>query len=215
MSRTPDLRSARRDDLIVCIGSGPSLTPHDCNFVADQVVNPFIIAVNDAWRWAPWADVLYAADAQWWRWHACEIGAMPTRRYSLQREAREIDPTIEILNYNGQHGIEWSIGTLRTGGHSGYQAINLAAQARPKRIVLLGYDMMPSAKGQNHFFGEHPNGNAINYDDKLRYYEPLAALLAERGVEIVNATRETAIPDAWIPREPLTSALTRPFHVAA
>src|SRR5688572_2955592 len=55
----------------VCIGGGPSLTVEDVEVVkqaamTDQVK---VVAVNDAYRLAPWADVLYGFDWQWWEHH--------------------------------------------------------------------------------------------------------------------------------------------------
>ena len=51
---------------VACLGCGPSLN-------ADQVVllrgRARVIAINDAWRVAPWADVLYGCDGRWWRKH--------------------------------------------------------------------------------------------------------------------------------------------------
>ena len=43
-----------------------------------------VIAVNDAWRLAPWADILYACDGRWWRHHK----GVPEFTGSSSRNAR-------------------------------------------------------------------------------------------------------------------------------
>src|SRR5690606_36181457 len=52
---------------VVVVGGGPSLTAADVDRAASRPVR--IIAINDAWRLAPRADLLYAADAPWWDHH--------------------------------------------------------------------------------------------------------------------------------------------------
>ena len=53
-------------ETVVCIGGGPSLTLADVTSIAGKAR---VIAINDAYRMAPWADMLYACDLKWWRWH--------------------------------------------------------------------------------------------------------------------------------------------------
>jgi len=187
------------------MGSGPSLTADDVNMVVDArfLDGPEIriLAVADAYKLAPTADVLYAPDARWWDWNQFALG-IPFRRYSLQQ-----------TNYAGvtrlapgiQRGIETDARFLATGGHGGWQAINLAAHLGASTIVLLGYDMHASAQGQHHFFGEHPDGSHVRYDRWLPLYDDLPGWLAPLGITIVNATRDTAI--ASIPRVDLAACL--------
>jgi hypothetical protein len=49
---------------IVCLGGGPSLTQAQVDACRGRA---HVIAINDAFRLAPWADVLYACDWQWWK----------------------------------------------------------------------------------------------------------------------------------------------------
>jgi hypothetical protein len=68
-------------------------------------------------------------------------------------------PALQLLQVSGQPGLDLRPGWVRTGGHSGYTAINLAVHLGATRIVLLGYDMMASPQGAHHFFGAHPDGS--------------------------------------------------------
>jgi hypothetical protein len=51
----------------ICIASGPSLTGDDLALCKQS--GRTVYAVNDVYKVAPWADVLYAADTDWWDYH--------------------------------------------------------------------------------------------------------------------------------------------------
>lgn len=186
---------------VVCVATGPSLTPEDVDACRGRAR---VIVVNDAYRLASWADVLYACDARWWRWHegapafgGLKVGlAVPGFRYP---------PDVQLMQPTGDEGVETQPTGLRTGHHSGYQAVNLAVHFGARRIVLLGYDLRFGPGGAHHFFGAHPNGVAPALDRFLPPYTTLVAPLAQLGVEILNATRCTAL--TVVPRVPLEEAL--------
>ena len=56
------------ESTIAVIAAGPSLTVDDCEYVRGRVTAT--IAVNAAYKLAPWADVLYGCDGgKFWKWH--------------------------------------------------------------------------------------------------------------------------------------------------
>ena len=83
---------------------------------------------------------------------------------------------------------------IHHGSNSGYQAINLAYLFGAVKIVLLGFDMQRTG-GLSHWHGNHPA--AINRDlpvtTFLKKFPDLARDLEAEGVEVINATRETAL----------------------
>ena len=192
---------------ITCMATGPSLTPADVDLA--RQLGP-VIAVNDAYRLAPWADVLYAADPHWWRAHRLLLAAFTGLRFSIQAGARGYGAT--VLRNTGLLGLERDPSGLKTGNNSGYQAINLAVHFGAARIVLLGYDCQRT-RGEDHFFGPHVKMNQTTDSRFLEWRAHFATLvrpLAEAGVEIINATRETAL--TCFPRcslERLTSRVER------
>lgn len=190
-------------ETIVCLGTGPSLCAEDVDRCRDRAA---VIAINDAYQLAPWADVLYAPDAQWWQWHPDAVN-FAGKKYGFSIEIRDVSPDITLLQRSGVDGIDDRPTHLRSGGHSGWQAINLARHlvGAGGTIVLLGYDMQATSRGTHHFFGEHPNGSHVPYERWLARYRDLPALLAARGISIVNATRTTAIEG--IDRVTLTDVL--------
>jgi len=173
---------------VVCIGTGPSLTPAQVDVCRGKA---HVIVVNNAWELAPWADVLYAADAKWWRrfdgvpaFPGLKYSVMPTRANSAHQEY----PSIQILRNTGGYGLELDPSGLRTGANSGYQAINLAVHLGASRIVLLGYDMHG-----DHYFGSHPDKAKPAFSMCLTAFPTLVEPLQAAGVSIVNCTPGSAL----------------------
>lgn len=87
---------------------------------------------------------------------------------------------------------------LHFGGNSGYQAVNLAFLFGAARIILLGFDMQRT-NDQPHFFGKHPyHGDKSTpskdlLKDWVKKFKVLAKDLEAEQVEVINATRETAL----------------------
>jgi hypothetical protein len=190
---------ARRwpEQTIVCAASGPTLTAEDLAYARRRAP---VVAVNDAIRLAPWAPVLYSSDRGWWRHYA---GMADYRGHKVgvgwkvgDASAMPHAPGVQVLEHTGLEGLERAPTGLRTGGHSGYAAINLAVHLGARRIVLLGYTC-GTVGGRSHFFGRHPAGlpesSAQNYAVFRRAYDTLVAPLAELGVAVVNATPGTTI----------------------
>ena len=184
--------------LIVCLGTGPSLTWSDVT----RVYGLRVIAINNAYQLAPWADVLYACDAKWWRWHQGARG-FRGRKYTLAPGVKEY-PEVEALTNTGTTGLETDPRGLRTGHNSGYQAINLAVHLGAKTIVLLGYDMQGDQQG-DHYFGRHPDGSKPPFTRCLTAFSTLVEPLAALGVRVINCTRQTAL--TCFPREVLDQVL--------
>jgi hypothetical protein len=188
-SEDPVVPRAWPNSTVVCLGTGPSLTADD---VASCRGHARVIAVNDAYRLAPWADVLYACDAKWWRVHP-DTTAFAGPKYGLQPVKDRDD--IVILKNTGRTGLERDPTGLRTGSNSGYQAINLAVHFGAIKILLLGYDMGHAPGSRSHFFGDHPSplSNRSPYATFIALFAQMVAPLAALGVEVINCSRATAL----------------------
>lgn len=199
-----------------CIASGPSLTPEDVEAVRGKVR---VLAINDSYRLAPWADALYAADLKWW--HVHYERARPDfegRMYSIEDNGDRKNPRIanQLFGINVfrqeskrdvfHKGLSRVPGTLRLGGLSGYQAINLAFLWGAKVILLLGYDMQLT-NGQRHWFGDHRDNlpNTSEYGAQIKHFQTINP--AEYGIEIVNCSRATALKH--FPRMTIEAALAK------
>lgn len=185
-------------ETVVCIGGGPSLTQADVDCVREKAR---VIAVNDAYRMAPWADVLYAFDWQWWQHHE-GVPDFRGLKYSI-REDIELRPEwgVTQLTLGDEYGLSDDPRVLTHGKNSGYQAVNLAVHLGGSRIVLLGYDMQKSTDGRRHWFGEHPKaltsavacGASMPFEYWRTCFQSLVKPLAQRGIEVVNCSRRTAL----------------------
>lgn len=169
-------------ETVVCLGTGPSLTRDD---VESCRCRARVIAVNDAYRLAPWADCLYAADAKWWRWHK-GVSDFAGLKYSIEPHRPEKAGTVVLKNL-GDVGLSLDPSGLCTGKNSGYQAINLAVHFGARRILLLGYDFRGA-----HFFGAHPDGSLLN-TSCLPLFDTLVKPLAAIGVSVTNCTPRSGV----------------------
>jgi hypothetical protein len=183
---------------VVCVAGGPSLTKADVEFCRGKA---FVIAIKDAIRLAPWADVLYACDAKWWQRYGDTV-AFAGPKYTLEQTARQ---WATVLRNTGDSGLEPDPTGLRTGKNSGYQAINLAVHQGATTIVLLGYDMAPAADGKHHWFGAHPWKTVPPYRLFLPFFDTLVKPLADLGIRVINASRQTVL--TCFPRLSLAEAL--------
>ncbi len=141
---------------VTILATGPSLDRRQIRLVreARRTDRCRVIAINEAGlrRFlplsAPWADILYAADAHWWSHYKPSF-------YGL-RLYGEIDPNsptppkaANVLPLHvWQRGDTMGLlpGEVLSGGHSGFQALNLALTLGARKVILLGYDCGGSAR---------------------------------------------------------------------
>jgi hypothetical protein len=176
---------------VAILASGPSMSQS----IADEVMRSAVrtIAINTTYELAPWADMLYAADGQWWERHAKKAKSFPGMKVTI---APNFQPDLLCLQNGGQHGFEDDPGKIKVGGNSGYQAICIAVLAGAKKISLYGFDMR-SVKNVHHWHGVHPsplrNHGESMYEKWLKAFSTLAPELKKRGVEVVNCTPGSAL----------------------
>ncbi len=200
-------------ETIVCAGCGPSLTVEQLEECRETAR---IIVINDAYKLAPMADVLYACDARWWAWNegapqffGIRVGlgwdGVEGKLYPQWKNERESFNSVSILASTGQTGLETEDRRgLRNGSNSGYQAINLAIHLGAKRIVLIGYDMK-KVNGKDHFFGNRDPLPSPPYKLFLKAFKTMREPLKELGIEVLNATPNSALK--VFPRVSLMEAL--------
>lgn len=214
---------------VVILGGGPSLTGAHFKAArrARQADRIRAIAVNDSYLHAPWADVDYAADVKWHRWHthglpkpelnlrAEEVAArwksFAGQKCSIEPTAKHVPDAVHILRNREArmaHGCQISRDPefLFTGYHGGFQALNIAVLAGARTVLLLGFDARRGSKGEAHWHGDHPVKSAnsdANYARMIESFDEAAADLA--GVLVVNCSFESAI--TAFPKQAFESAL--------
>lgn len=174
---------------VVCLAGGPSLCQADVD--ACRGVTK-VLAIKDAIRLAPWADVLYSCEFKWWRAHP-ETAAYTGPKYGMEATPGRDD--VRVLRNSGDTGLEIRPNGLKNGRNSGYQAINLAVHFGATTIVLLGYDMHPDVSGKQHWFGGHsynPHG-VPPYQLFLERFDTIVEPLKKAGITVLNATPDSSL----------------------
>jgi hypothetical protein len=169
-----ELEMTRDMKSVVVIAPGESLTEADCDLA--RAAAP-VIAVTEAYKLAPWCDVLVANDRAWWA-ERPDARALSCPKYSTRR--------IE--------GVEQIDGSeIVTGGSSsGVLALWVSARLGAKRILLLGFDN----KG-THFCGPYKGRLTNTHPTRFAVFEQqfreLGKAFQKTGVEVRNCTPETAL----------------------
>lgn len=170
------------------VAGGPSVQDDDVAALRDRIR---VLVINNSFKLAPWADVLYAADRRWWdvigRGANFEGLRVTPDRDVAKRLGIELISLVDDSSDAGVNGLSEVAGTLARGGHSGHQALNLAVQFGATRIALLGYDF----EGE-HWHGRHESPLRNPKLDTMQKWavriDALAPALAERGVQVVNCS---------------------------
>lgn len=177
---------------IVLVASGPSLCREDIELCVEEGVS--LAVVNDCYRLAPWADLLYACDKKWWDYHKPKFSG---EKWTQSREAANAYGLHHISGTDSP-GLSLMPGLIYfggscVGGNSGFQLLNLIVLMGARNIVLLGYDMQTD--GQDHWFGRHPDKlfSPPNFRNWIGMFEMAARQLKEIGVSVTNCTRSTAL----------------------
>lgn len=183
---------------VAILASGPSMG----KAVIDEVFASGVpaIAINNTFMLAPWAEMLYAADAAWWAAHP-EAAHFQGLRVTVQDVPHALK-----LRCSGPDGFDPHPGAVRSGGHSGHQAVHIAMHAGASRILLCGFDFHGT-----HWHGPHeePLRNTAQ-GTYIRFAEAfieLAEAAKELGIEIINCTPGSAL--TCFPALSLTEALRR------
>lgn len=189
---------------VAILAGGPSLTRDQVERVR-RAAQIRVIAINDSYQLAAWADAFWFCDLRWWSWHADRAGwrdvldraaAGDTIVATLEnRELHEKFPFIRHLRNTGRDGIETAPDAIRHGSNGGYQALMLAMKLGAARVLLLGYDLQLSADGRSHWHAGHPIVSPATVYSNLMVpaYERAAPEIARAGVRVVNCTPGSAL----------------------
>jgi hypothetical protein len=182
--------------MCVVAASGPSLTQE----VADRCRGVRAIAVQDAWRRMPWADVLFGTDTGWWDVHKGACGFNGTKWSSHDDGGNDktwVAREFNVRLVRGEPGTGFSLdpSVVHYGGNSTFAAVNLAIHFGATRIILVGANMQKVA-GKTHFEGvDRVDGRLRACTDYRRFvpaFEKAAAKLPAH-ITIINATPDSAL----------------------
>lgn len=194
-----------RGECVAIVGAGPTAKTAGVEKLRDRI---HVVVVNESYRLAPWAEILYCADTEWWNFRKKEINGFGGLKLSVDPTSR-VDrigpdpdvPGLQYLRVAKERNIYVNefrftkAGEVGSGGNSGFQMINLSAQMGATGIALIGFDM--SAAGGIHWHGLHPN--ALRNPDHGRMQEwrkdldAGAPKLKKEGIDVVNCSPMSAL----------------------
>ena len=192
------------------VAAGPSLSDDQCAMLTERRAEDGcrVFVVNNAYRYVPTADLLYACDFSWWKFHhgvratdgqpgvaavcpriekySCENAAMRPYGTSLAR----LVPGRGILEPGKSVQRE-----IRRGSGGGFQAAGLAIAYGATNIILVGMDCKKSRAGLSHRHGDHPLPlrNDQPFKTWADEFDSMAGPARQYGIRIVNCSLDSAI----------------------
>lgn len=170
---------------VAILASGPGMSAEIAAAVRQS--NLPCIAINDTYRLAPFADMLYGADSEWWE-HRRGVPEFSGIKVCCQFTVLGV----LVLKHTGTSGFDDNPAHVRTGSNSGYQAVHIAVHAGASRVLLFGFDMQGS-----HWHGPHlaplRNTSPDTFEKFREHFTTLAPVLKSRGVEVLNCTPDSRL----------------------
>lgn len=151
-----------------------------------------IIAVQDAYKLVPYADVMYGCDPSWWRDYQGdfegELWSTHHEEETNNKEEAQKRFGVHCVKGVNAHTFSFDPAVIHYGDNSGFQAVNLAILFGCKRIFLIGFNL----RGENMF---RAGGDTAKYERFARRFEEAEKALRGDGrdVEIINCTPDSSL----------------------
>lgn len=190
------------------VAPGWSLLREHCLMLAERD-DITTIAIGNTHRVFPEAHLLYHADRRWWENDVAaqkfvgpkiSVGTYVSRKGKTRLETCEDLGIDYVLESSHKVGFDLNPGHVVLGGHSGYQALNLAVHLQPEIILLVGFDLCADPRegvnqGKAHFDGDHPEGvyRKSPYGMFIRTLGSTKPFLADLGIRVYNCNRHSAL----------------------
>ena len=179
------------------LGGGPSLKGFDFS----QLKGELVIGVNRAYEKFP-CSILFATDENYYQWLTeGKMGAEARKKfdefegYKVWLEIKKrFKGTYSVQGLNGK-GLSFSMKQgIYHGENSGFGALNLAVCLGANPIYLLGYDMKGKGGLQDWWHKGYPQtqGEGV-YKKFMPYFDHVAPILEEKGIEVRNMNRDSAL----------------------
>jgi len=158
-----------------------------------------IIGINNAYSMGEWIDIVFFGDCPWYTIHRSALATFPGLKVSCcpRFVNKKKENFVKGLKKNPDRrfGITQNKTKVSWNGNSGSAAINLAVHLGVKKIILLGFDMCPGEDGNTHFHSFHGKTKKATLARHLRGFPQIAKDAKELGIEIINASPDSAIKE--------------------
>lgn len=173
----------------VIVAGGPSFTAAQSRLIGIAKARNLIkvVAINDAVYPCWYADIAYACDERWWKYHR---GLPGFRGMRVGMEPNGL-PSVRILKNGGMDGFSFNPDTLCNGGNSGYQCVHLCAHLGADPIITVALDM-----DGPHWFGKHPDDISMPprpVSERVDRFNELADILNDLGVDVINTSPRSSL----------------------
>jgi hypothetical protein len=177
---------------VFLIGGGDSASRIDLGKLRGHGI---VVAINDAVRRIPWADIVFSADGIWITRRADVLARFVGRKVAAI-DGGYVPPEaagpIEVLDRSRDVLVSDDPGLIYSAHNSGFAALNFAVSREATRIVLIGFDL----DGGNHWHGGYEWKCRFGRADHPKWaaaFNSIAPELARRGVDVVNLNPASAI----------------------
>jgi len=173
-----------------------------------------VIGINVAYLIGDWIDMVFFGDGAFFLNHLQGLAKFPGMKVSCHPTTEKYD-WVKYTPRDGNHprGISDNPMKVSWNGNSGAAAISIAANTGAKRIILLGFDMKVDGENKQHWhdlYGRTKKLREIDhmvrkgrkvrpyhmpFDRHLRGFPVIAQDAKKRGIDIINASPDSAIHD--------------------
>lgn len=192
-----DLKSKKTSDTVFIIGGGNSIL----KYLPDPSIlfGKDIICTNNAYMLYPEAMILFFMDKKWFIEHEEKIKEK-FKGITITADTYAKNFFFEKgVNYVFSRGADKGISTNPNtiyGTNSGHMAINIAVLMGYKKIVLLGFDMNPTATQLHYHSGHSRPSNTDRYRTHfLPGMKSVASAQESLGFKVYNINRDSCIKD--------------------
>jgi len=172
---------------VYVIGGGPSLKHFDWSRLRGQ----HVIAVNAAFKFVPWAEILFFSDWKFFQWH-CESDDWRNFR-GAKVTTCSAGPTPGCARWTVTYRAPLSdVDGQLAGECSGARALNLAYLLGYTDIRLLGYDMRPTGN----FHDLHRRDGCAQNHYESHFIPSITKMgeeLTRRGIKVTNYCPNSAL----------------------
>jgi len=172
-------------DTILVIAGGPTVNDLDLDLASKFRT----IAVNNAYKIAPWAEEMFWGDLRWWEWNGEHLMSCGFKGDMVTSYPRKDLPTYvkTVTNTGDTNKIDDPECVIAP--DSGLKSICRAYHRGAKTILLAGFDMQAGPNGETHYHDEHKDTNGpTQWASWSEIHGRIYNMLRQRGVAIYRVT---------------------------
>ncbi len=187
------------------LGGGSSLLKENLELIHNERV----IGINNSFMMGDWVDVCWWGDPRWFDWNEKELAEFGGLKVCccaslMQRQG------VKVVRRGKPMGLELRPDFISWNKSSGGSGVDLAVHLGASKVVLLGFDMHYEEKTGNNNWHDLHKVKQHSFDPYPRFMESFAHIrkdAQERGVEMINSTMNSSIPEACIKKKPLEEVI--------